>query len=123
MLNCVKKKCVMENKFNVVSPENYSQKIFANQLVTIEDLLHFKTQLLEELLIALKSQTSIVPKKWMKSCEVRQLLKISPGTLQHLKTTGAIPHSKIGGTVFYNHDDILRLLTPGKADRIGKNPQ
>lgn len=123
MLNCVKKKCVMENKFNVVSPENYSQKIFANQLVTIEDLLHFKTQLLEELLIALKSQTSIVSKKWMKSCEVRQLLKISPGTLQHLKTTGAIPHSKIGGTVFYNHDDILRLLTPGKADRIGKNPQ
>ena len=123
MLNCVKKKCVMENKFNVVSPENYSQKIFANQLVTIEDLSHFKTQLLEELLIALKSQTSIVSKKWMKSCEVRQLLKISPGTLQHLKTTGAIPHSKIGGTVFYNHDDILRLLTPGKADRIGKNPQ
>ena len=123
MLNCVKKKCVMENKFNVVSPENYSQKIFANQLVTIEDLSHFKTQLLEELLIALKSQTSIVPKKWMKSCEVRQLLKISPGTLQHLKTTGAIPHSKIGGTVFYNHDDIQRLLMPEKADRIGKNPR
>lgn len=113
----------MENKFNVLSPENYPQKIFANQLVTIEDLSHFKTQLLEELLIALKSQTSIVPKKWMKSCEVRQLLKISPGTLQHLKTTGAIPHSKIGGTVFYNHDDIQRLLTPEKADRIGKNPR
>ena len=123
MLNCVKKKCVMENKFNVVSSETYPQKIFANQLVTIEDLSHFKTQLLEELLIALKSQTSIVPKKWMKSCEVRQLLKISPGPLQHLKTTGAIPHSKIGGTVFYNHDDIQRLLTPEKADRIGKNPR
>ena len=105
----------MENKFQTTTGDNYPQKIFAHQLITVEDLSQFKKQLLEELLAVLKSQTGIVPKKWMKSHEVRRLLKISPGTLQSLKTSGVIPYTKMGGVHFYDHDDIQKILESGKT--------
>ncbi len=72
----------MERTFRKPAEDIYPQKIFANQLITVDDLLQFKKQLLEELLTALKSQINLVQKKWLKSHEVRKLLKISPGTLQ-----------------------------------------
>ena len=78
----------------------YPQKIYASQLITVDDLLQFKKQLLVELVAELKSQINIVPKKWLKSHEVRRLLKISPGTLQTLKASGILPYSKMGGIIF-----------------------
>ena len=53
----------------------YPKKIFANQLITLDDLLQFKKQLLDELLIAFRSQSGTVSKRWMKSHEVRKPLK------------------------------------------------
>ncbi len=76
----------------------------------------FKIQLLEELLLALKKQTGVVLKKWLKSHELRRLLNISPGTLQTLKSSGIIPYTKIGGVHFYDYDDIQRLLEAGKVN-------
>ena len=108
--------CVMERTFRKLQEDIYPKKIFANQLITIDDLLHFKKQLIEELLAALKSQINIVPKKWLKSHEVRRLLKISPGTLQTLKSSGIIPYSKIGGVHFYDYKDIEHLLESGKTN-------
>ncbi len=105
----------MENKFQPTTGDTYPQKIFAHQLITVDDLSQFKKQLLEELLIVLKSHTGIIPKKWMKSHEVRRLLKISPGTLQSLKISGVIPYTKIGGVHFYDYDDIQKILESGKT--------
>jgi len=79
-------------------------------------LQQFKIQLLEELLLALKKQTGVVLKKWLKSHELRRLLNISPGTLQTLKSSGIIPYTKIGGVHFYDYDDIQRLLEAGKVN-------
>lgn len=104
----------MERTFRKLQEETYPKKIFANQLITIDDLLQFKKQLLEELLTALKFQINVVPKKWLKSHEVRMLLKISPGTLKTLKSSGIIPYSKIGGMHFYDYKDIEHLLESGK---------
>lgn len=107
----------MERTFKKTTEENiYPQKIFAHQLITIDDLQQFKKQLLEELLLAFKKQTGVVPKKWMKSHEIRRLLKISPGTLQTLKSSGIIPYTKIGGVHFYDYEDIQRLLESGKMN-------
>lgn len=100
----------MEKKFQPTTGDSYPQKIFAHQLKTVDDLSQFKKQLLDELLMVLKSQNGIVPKKWMKSHEVRRLLKISPGTLQSLKTFGVIPYTKMGGVHFYDYDDIQKIL-------------
>ena len=111
----------MENKFQQNYGETYPQKIFANQLITVDDLTQFKKQFLSELLTALKAQSGIIPKKWMKSHEVRRLLKISPGTLQTLKMSGIIPYTKVGGLHYYDHDDIQYLLESGKVNTIGKH--
>lgn len=105
----------MEKKFQQASGETYPQKIFAHQLITIDDLETFKKQLLYELITVLKTQGGIIPKKWMKSHEVRRLLKISPGTLQSLKASGIIPYTKMGGVHFYDHDDIQKILESGKT--------
>ena len=106
----------MEKTFNKTREDAYPQKIFAHQLITIDDLQHFKKQLLEELLAALRKQTGVVQKKWLKSHEIRRLLKISPGTLQTLKSTGVIPYTKVGGVHFYNYEDIQKLLENGKTN-------
>jgi hypothetical protein len=108
----------MERTFRKIAEDSYPQKIFAHQLITIDDLQQFKKQLLDELLLALKKQSGLVPKKWLKSHELRRLLKISPGTLQTLKSSGVIPYTKIGGVHFYDYEDIQRLLELGKMNSI-----
>ena len=107
----------MERTYRKTTDDSYPQKIFAHQLITVDDLLQFKKQLLEELLAALQSSTNAVTKKWMKAHEVRRILKISPGTLQTLKSNGTIPYTKIGGVHFYDYEDIQRLLEGGKVNR------
>jgi hypothetical protein len=106
----------MERTFRKTTEDAYPQKIFAHQLITIDDLQQFKKQLLEELLLAFKKQTSVAPKRWLKSHELRRLFKISPGTLQTLKSSGIIPYTKIGGVHFYDYEDIQKLLEAGKMN-------
>ncbi len=106
----------MEKTFRKNVEETYPQKIFASQLITIDDLLQFKKQLIVELIAELKSQINIVPKKWLKSHEVRRLLKISPGTLQTLKSSGIISYSKIGGVHFFDYEEIQQILEKGKVN-------
>ncbi len=47
---------------------------------------------------------------WLRSSEVRKLLKISPGTLQSFRINGKLKPSKIGGIHFYRYADIEKLL-------------
>jgi hypothetical protein len=93
-----------------------TQPIYAHQLITMGDLKEFKNQLITELLTALKLQTAQTQKKWLKSHEVRRLLKISPGTLQTLKSNGIIPYTKVGGVHFFDYEDIQRVLESGKIN-------
>ena len=80
-------------------------------IITVEDLKNFKTELLEDIkdIIGSKSQTS--NKKWLKSIEVRELLKISPGTLQNLRVNGTLKYTKIGGIIFYDGENIEKMLS------------
>jgi hypothetical protein len=54
------------------------------------------------------------PKRWLKSFEVRQMLKISPGTLHTLRSTGKIPYTRIGGLIFYDAVEIDLILQSQK---------
>jgi hypothetical protein len=78
-------------------------------LVTIEDLQEFKTELLEEIknLFCIKNSEQ---KLWLRSSEVRELLKISSGTLQNLRINGSLSFTRIGGTLYYNYKDIEKML-------------
>jgi predicted site-specific integrase-resolvase len=84
------------------------------EIITKEDLKSFKEELLNDLKKFVTSPQQTLQKKWLKSQEVRILLKISPGTLQNLRVNGTLTYTKIGGTLYYNQDDIQKLLEQNK---------
>lgn len=83
-----------------------------NELLTREDLQHFRTQLLNELKEVLQ-QTNQTTKQWLKSSEVRKMLGISHGTLQNLRINRSLPYTKLGGIMFYKYEDIEKILEAG----------
>jgi hypothetical protein len=84
------------------------------QILTLEDLQLFKGELIEEFKKLLR-QNGIQPvKKWLKSPEVRKLLDISPGTLQNMRINGSLPFTKIGGVMYYDYEDIQKMLQSNK---------
>lgn len=87
-------------------------------IVTKEDLQEFKTDLLNDIKKLLHSGETTSNKKWLKSKEVIQLLKISPGTLQTLRSNGNLTYTKIGGTFYYENTDIDKLLKTNKVAAI-----
>ena len=84
------------------------------EIITKEDLMAFKADLLKELTSLIRPQLKD-ERQWLKSREVRDLLGISAGTLQNLRINRKIKFTKIGGTVFYSNSDIKKLLT-GEGD-------
>ena len=74
-------------------------------------------QVKEEVISAVKeifSQASATTKKWLKSDEVRQLLGLSSSGLQNLRINGTIPFTKLGGIIYYEYSDIVRILETNK---------
>ena len=90
----------------------------AATIITVEDLIEFKIDLLEEIKKIVESQNTASIKKWLKSTEVRKLLNISPGTLQNLRINGTLSYTKIGGTIYYANQDIDKLLEQNKVNSI-----
>jgi hypothetical protein len=91
----------------------------AIEVITKEDLSQFRNQLLDDLKNLLHSKPQ-KQKQWLKSSEVRQMLKISPGTLQNLRVNGTLSYTKIGGTIFYNYDDIEAMIEDNKVEAYRK---
>lgn len=81
----------------------------AINILSKEDLEQFKLELFEELR-ALLPATATAPKRWLRSYEVRKVLNISYGTLQTLRTKNALHPKKIGGLLFYDYEELTRLL-------------
>jgi len=79
------------------------------EIITKQDLEDFRIKLLQDIKELLSGKTE-EPKKWLKSYQVRNLLKISPGTLQNLRINGTLTYSKVGSIFYYRYEDILRLL-------------
>ena len=89
----------------------------AVEVITREDLNEFRTLLLKDLQELIHSKPGQT-KKWLKSIEVRNLLNISPGTLQNLRINGTLTYTKIGGTLYYDNTDIDKLLNTNKTNAI-----
>jgi hypothetical protein len=86
--------------------------MMTNELLTREDLQHFRLQLLSELKDVLQ-QSKQSTKQWLKSSDVRKMLGISHGTLQNLRITKSLPYTKLGGIMFYKYEDIEKILEAG----------
>ena len=78
-------------------------------ILTNEDLQHFKAELISELNSLFKKEFA-APRKWLKSEEVKKLLKVSPGTLQTLRVNRTLQYTKIGGIIFYDYEHIEKVM-------------
>jgi hypothetical protein len=79
------------------------------ELMTKEDLQQFRAELLSEI----RQMLTFIPEKpkeWIKSAEVKKLLKISSGTLVNLRINGRLTFSKIGGTYYYRYPDLMKMI-------------
>lgn len=85
-------------------------------IITTEDLHDFKLELLDDIKQLLNTQSGQVTKKWMKSPEVRELLGISPGTLQNLRVNGTLPYTRVGGVLYYDYQEIMQVLEKNRVD-------
>ncbi len=95
------------------------QKIFNTMpanIITTDDLLEFKIELLAEIKELLSSKSKISPeqKKYLRSSEVTELLGISTSTLQHLRIQKILPYTKIGTIIFFEWQDVLNILDKNK---------
>jgi len=81
--------------------------------VTKKDLQQLKLELIQEMRELLGKGSE--PKgEWLRSGEVRRMLKISPGTLQNLRISGVLRSTKVGGMHFYSYEDIQKMLQTAK---------
>ncbi|MEM6515973.1 MAG: helix-turn-helix domain-containing protein [Bacteroidota bacterium] len=85
-------------------------------IITTDDLREFKIELLEDLKQLIHQPVLTQKKKYLKSAEVMELLQVSPGTLQNLRINGTLPYSKIGGIIFYDADEIHRIIQENRID-------
>jgi hypothetical protein len=88
----------------------------AIEVITKEDLQEFRSQLMEDFKAILANKQSTPQREWLKSFEVRRLLKISPGTLQNLRVNGTLTYTKIGSIIFYSSQDIEKLLAQNQIN-------
>lgn len=83
-------------------------------IITTEDLYEFKLELLDDIKQLLNNQSGNITKKWIKSPEVRELLNISPGTLQNFRINGTLPYTKMGGVIYYDYAEIIQVMENNK---------
>ncbi|RFZ89938.1 DNA-binding protein [Mucilaginibacter conchicola] len=81
----------------------------ALEIITKEDLEDFRIKLLEDIRAIIGNKAPETG-KLLKSYQVKNLLKISSGTLQNLRVNGTLPFSKVGGIIYYKYDDIAKIL-------------
>ncbi len=84
--------------------------------ITKNDLLELKKEIISEVSNLLTGTTE--NKKWLKSADVRKMLSISPGTLQNLRVSRVLPFTKIGGTVFYDYNEVIKVMQKNKSEAV-----
>jgi len=89
-------------------PEVENIELLNHQVVSKRDLLNLSNVILSELKEMI-SERKATP-EWLRSSEVRKLLKISPGTLQTLRINGTLKYNRVGGTIYYKYEDIEKML-------------
>lgn len=88
--------------------------VLRDQLVTIEDLEKFKIELVNIIRQILAERNPKTEKKWLKTSEARKVLGFSPGKLQAVRDSGALAFTKIGGNIYYDYDDLMKLFDERK---------
>jgi hypothetical protein len=105
--------------------ERDNSRLSKDQLLTVSDLIDFKAELLTEISKLLQYARLEVshPKAWLKSKEVRELLKVSSGKLLTMRVNGVLPYTRIGGVIYYEYKDIEQMLEKSKFNKASHIPE
>lgn len=87
----------------------------AANIVTTEDLLQFKEELINEIKILLSRDRGLHLKQYLKTSQLRKLIPFSAGTLQNIRDNGTLPYTRIGGVIFYAQEDIQKMMDDHKV--------
>jgi hypothetical protein len=79
-------------------------------VLTIEDLQEFKKELFVELRKMLSEMNAMPESKWLKTYEVRKILRLSQGSLQNLRLQGTLPFTRLGGIIYYKAEDVNAMM-------------
>jgi hypothetical protein len=79
------------------------------ELVSKEDLQVINSKI-DRMLELLEKKQVADQGEWLRSGDVRRLLKCGASTLLTYREKGFIPTRKIGGTYYYRREDVLKLL-------------
>ena len=87
----------------------------AAEIITKEDLHVFRMQLLDDFKLVLQQQlkSSNENIEGYKTVHVRKILGCSVNKLVSLRIAKKLRTKKIGGTIYYNKEDVQRLLKEG----------
>lgn len=88
----------------------------AAEIITKDDLDEFREKLLNDIR-AIIGISGDERKKLLKSYQVKNMLKISSGTLQNLRVNGTLPFTKIGGIIYYKYEDIMKIFDNNKKKK------
>lgn len=91
-----------------------------NETLTREELQKFKPELIEEIKRTARTHERVTYKQYLRSSEVRKLLKILSCTFQNLCIKGILPFESIGGIFYYTNADILQLLGENSNSSWGR---
>lgn len=86
--------------------------------ITKDDFRQFRMLLLNDIeqLIDKKITTTVSTsneQEWLRSKSIRNIMDISPGTLQNIRIAGKIRFRKIMGSYYYSRTDLLKLFGDG----------
>ena len=84
------------------------------ELITKADIHSLKNDIVEEIKKLFQAPTD--QKEWLKSTDVMNLLGCSPGTLQNLRVNGTLPFTKMGGTIYYSRNEVMKVLENNKVN-------
>jgi hypothetical protein len=79
------------------------------EIITKEDLNQFGKKLLSEIQKML-GKPEDAGQRLLKSYQVKNLLKISPGTLQKLRDNGTLRFTRMGSIFYYKYDDVMEIF-------------
>ena len=88
----------------------------ATEIITKDDLDEFREKLLNDIR-AITGNPDEGKRKLLKSYQVKNMLKISPGTLQNLRVNGTLTFTKIGGIIYYKYEDIMKIFDSKKGKK------
>ena len=91
-------------------------KVLRDQLITVQDLVDFKQQLIGDIKKLLREQGGHSGQQWLKAFEIKKMLRLSESKLQKLRDKGIIPYKKLGGVTYYNVEEIHNLMKSGKLN-------